>query len=193
MTVAGLVEFLDGLQLLEEEDDGDGHSALADHPLPPSAPCSWYDLLVAADVCVYLGDLGPFLRATARVARAAAAAHASRLVAANAGEAGAGPPNGWAPPPTLAFSVEAADDETEAETETEDESKKRSDHDDDACGSPGFMLTATGRFVHSERHVRERAAAHGWAVTRLQRAVLRRNAGKDVHGLLVVCNLACVL
>lgn len=97
-----------------------------------SARVAHWDLLVAADVFVYLGDLAAVLRAAARALR----------------------PGG-----RLLFSVERADGE-------------------------GFELRAAGRYVHSAGYVRALATAAGLRIDIEQPAVLRRNFGADVHGLL---------
>lgn len=93
-----------------------------------------YDLLLAADVLVYLGDLDP-LFAAARVA----------LV-----------PGGL-----FAFTVERHEGE-------------------------GYVLQASLRYAHARACLRELAARHGFAVRLLEDAVTRRDAGRDVPGLLAV-------
>jgi predicted TPR repeat methyltransferase len=91
-----------------------------------------WDLLVAADVFVYLGDLAAVLRA---------AAHALR-------------PGG-----RLLFSAEESAGER-------------------------FVLRAAGRYAHSAGYIRELAEATGLRIHAEHAAVLRRNFGADVHGLL---------
>ncbi|HEX4233256.1 MAG TPA: tetratricopeptide repeat protein [Caldimonas sp.] len=94
-----------------------------------------HDLLVAADVFIYIGSLGPVFEAAASVLST----------------------NG-----VFAFSAEAADD------------------------SGDVILLPSLRYAHSERHLRELAARHGFVVASLVRATLRREQQRDVEGLYVV-------
>jgi predicted TPR repeat methyltransferase len=91
-----------------------------------------WDLLIAADVFVYLGDLAAVLRAAARSLR----------------------PGG-----RLLFSVEAFEE-------------------------AHYGLRAAGRYAHSAGYVRDLAEAAGLRVDSERAAVLRRNFGADVQGLL---------
>jgi predicted TPR repeat methyltransferase len=97
-----------------------------------------FDLVVAADVLVYFGDLAPVLGA----ARAA-----------------------LAPGGLFAFTGEAHD-------------------------GTGWALTAAGRYAHGEDHVRGSAASAGLRPLRLERAVIRRESGHPVDGLVVVLRTA---
>lgn len=91
-----------------------------------------WDLLIAADVFVYLGDLTAVLQAAAAALR----------------------PGG-----VLLFSVERAD-------------------------GGHFMLGSAGRYAHTADYIRERAASAGLRLVAERAAVLRRNFGADVPGLL---------
>lgn len=91
-----------------------------------------WDLLVAADVFVYLGDLRAVLQAAARALR----------------------PGG-----RLLCSVETSD-------------------------AARFALRAAGRYAHNAAYVHEQAAGAGLRLEAERPAVLRRNFGADVHGLL---------
>jgi predicted TPR repeat methyltransferase len=51
---------------------------------------------------------------------------------------------------------------------------------------PDFQLQPTGRFAHSERHVRTAAVASGWRVLILRSCVIRMNAGHPIVGSLAV-------
>ncbi len=103
-----------------------------------------FDLLIAADVLVYIGDLQELFAAAAR---------------------SMAPVTGSPPAPRyFAFSVEAPPPGSMAP----------------------FSLTGTGRTCHSAGYVTALAASNGFAVRAVQREVLRRNAGEDVVGSLVV-------
>lgn len=95
-----------------------------------------YDLIVAADVLIYLGDLAPVL---------AAARHALKAAAG-----------------TVAFTLETAED----------------------C--PSYVLGAKGRYAHGPDYIRHQADMAGFAVSRLEPATIRQEAGQDVPSLLVV-------
>lgn len=97
------------------------------------APEARADLVGAADVLIYLGDLSEVFPSAARLAK----------------------PGGL-----FAFSVE---DGGEAE---------------------GPVLRPSLRYAHPEGFVRERAAQNGFDILSMQRAVIRLDAGKPVHGLL---------
>lgn len=99
-------------------------------------PC---DLVVAADVFVYLGDLAPVL----------AAAHARTRA------------GGW-----LAFTVQAL-----PETEAPD---------------AGYRLGPDLRYAHAPAYLRQVATDAGWRMCLLEPAVTRKDAGREVPGLVVV-------
>jgi predicted TPR repeat methyltransferase len=97
-----------------------------------------YDLVIAADVLIYLGDLAPVAQAVRRALRVGG---------------------------LFAFTVERGDGE-------------------------GYDLRPTGRFAHAEPYLRRIAADHGFAVTLLEPAVTRREAGAPVPGLLCLLSLS---
>jgi len=95
-----------------------------------------HDLVVAADVFIYIGALAPVFAGVARV---------------------------LAPGGAFAFTAEALAD-----------------------GSRDVALLPSLRYAHSERHLRELASAHGFALASLLRAPLRREQGRDVEGLYLI-------
>jgi predicted TPR repeat methyltransferase len=94
-----------------------------------------WDLVLAADVLVYIGDLAPLFDAVARVLQ----------------------PGG-----RFAFSVESLAAESPA----------------------GYAITASNRFAHAPAYVRACAAAAGLTLVEQRDAVLRREHGAEVGGLL---------
>jgi predicted TPR repeat methyltransferase len=106
-----------------------------------------WDLVLAADVLVYFGELAPLFTRVARALR----------------------PGGW-----FAFSVETL--------------APGSDHaePDHACG---YAITASNRFAHAPAYVRASAAAAGFTLVEMQDAVLRKEHGADVHGMLFLLTL----
>ncbi|MEO3433957.1 tetratricopeptide repeat protein [Inquilinus sp. CAU 1745] len=59
-------------------------------------------------------------------------------------------------------------------------SVERLDEDD------GFRLGPSGRYLHSRRHIEEALAATGLTAIKIEELTLRREAGKDVAGYLVI-------
>jgi predicted TPR repeat methyltransferase len=94
-----------------------------------------WDLVLAADVLVYVGDLAPLFEQVARVLRTGG---------------------------LFAFSVEALA----------------------ADGGPGYAITVSNRFAHAPAYVRACAQAAGLSLIEQREAVLRREHGADVGGLL---------
>jgi predicted TPR repeat methyltransferase len=94
-----------------------------------------WDLVLAADVLVYVGDLAPLFGQVARVLRTGG---------------------------LFAFSVEALA----------------------ADGGPGYAITVSNRFAHAPAYVRACAQAAGLSLIEQREAVLRREHGADVGGLL---------
>jgi predicted TPR repeat methyltransferase len=101
-----------------------------------------WELVLAADVLVYFGELAPLFGGVARALRA----------------------GGW-----FAFSVEslAPDQDTGA----------------------GYAITASNRFAHAPGYVRACAAAAGFNVVQTVDAVLRKEHGLDVDGMLFLLRL----
>jgi predicted TPR repeat methyltransferase len=106
-----------------------------------------WDLVLAADVLVYFGELAPLFTRVARALR----------------------PGGW-----FAFSVETL--------------APGLDHTgpDHACG---YAIAASNRFAHAPAYVRASAAAAGFTLVEIQDAVLRKEHGADVHGMLFLLML----
>jgi predicted TPR repeat methyltransferase len=101
-----------------------------------------WDLVLAADVLVYFGELAPLFTRVARALR----------------------PGGW-----FAFSVETLAPGSEHAAP------------DQACG---YAIAASNRFAHAPAYVRASAAAAGFTLVEMQDAVLRKEHGADVHGML---------
>ena len=59
------------------------------------------------------------------------------------------------------------------------------DDDDDATTRP-FVLHECARFAHQERYIRQLAVDHDFQVLTIEKAPIRKNAGKDVLGMLVL-------
>jgi predicted TPR repeat methyltransferase len=55
------------------------------------------------------------------------------------------------------------------------------------AGEGEFGLTDSGRYVHSEAHVRNAAADAGLTVVSLEREIIRYEYGDPVEGLVAVC------
>jgi predicted TPR repeat methyltransferase len=108
-----------------------------------SQPAAAWDLVLAADVLVYFGELAPLFTRVAQAMRA----------------------GGW-----FAFSVETLASETDQ-------------------GS-GYAITASNRFVHAPGYVRACAAAAGFTLVDMQDAVLRKEHGLEVHGMLFLLRRA---
>ena len=121
-----------------------------------------YDLLLSADVLVYLGALEPLFAAVAHCLRRAASTTA---VAAAAG-VGALPP-----PSAFIFSTEAL---LGAEGEAPEAT---------------FELTPTGRCRHSAAYIRRLAGAYGFAVHAHARETIRMDKGHPVTGDLWIIGL----
>lgn len=130
-----------------------------------------FDLLVAADVFVYIGELLPVLQP-------AAAAAADRAL--------------------FAFSTEMLP--TTSGTPNSSSSSSSGDRDglDQAVAAAqatagvsaaeaGYMLQATGRYAHSAGYLRQAAAASGWQLVLIKESVtIRYNAGQPILGNLCV-------
>lgn len=115
-----------------------------------------YDLLLAADVFVYIGDLAPVLQA-------AASSAAPRALLAMSTET---------EPPPGSHSLEVATSARGPE--------------DAARLTSGFRLTRTGRYTHTRAYLERVLRETGWEAVLIQDQVIRENAGLPVHGLLCV-------
>ena len=125
------------------------------------------DFVVAADVLVYLGDLGAFFSAAS-----------AALEGASGGAARVDAEGRVRPAPIALVSTEALapcvlNDEEEA-----------------ALAPQGWLLTHTGRCAHARIHVRNAAGRAGLCVERVERVQLRKNAGEPVMGDLWVLRVA---
>jgi predicted TPR repeat methyltransferase len=94
-----------------------------------------WNLVLAADVLVYIGELAPLFERVAAALR----------------------PGGW-----FAFSVEALATD----------------------GPPGYAITVSNRYTHAPAYVRAGAAAAGFELIETREAVLRKEHGADVDGVL---------
>ena len=114
-----------------------------------------YDLIISADVLVYIGRLEALFDCVARCLRGAAEGAAAA--------AEPPPPPPPPPPPAFMFSTEAQLGEG---------------------GGPGatFELTATGRCRHAASYIRRLAAERGLTVHAHAREAIRENAGLPVMG-----------
>ncbi len=97
-----------------------------------------FDLVVAADVVIYIGDLTPVFSGVRRALRAGG---------------------------RFAFSVEAGEQRD-------------------------WELAETRRYRHSRPYLERLAAEHGFEIDAIEDAVLRREAGSDVNGHLVLLRVA---
>lgn len=114
-------------------------------------PSCGYDLLVAADVLVYIGDLQPLMQAAAAAAQ---------------------------PGAVLCFSTEQLQEDADGPVGSSA-----------AAEQQGYAVQLTGRYVHSQRYLREVAAATGWQVVAMSTATLRKNGKQPVIGNLCVMKL----
>ena len=56
-------------------------------------------------------------------------------------------------------------------------------------GSSGFLLQSCARFAHKQSYIQNLAEQFGYVVRSMKKDVIRKNAGKDVNGLLTVLSL----
>jgi predicted TPR repeat methyltransferase len=117
------------------------------------------DLLLCADVLVYITDLEPLLRA----------AHACM----------ASPPNSVHCEASSGRAAEATRPLFVCSTEA----------DLEPAGSHGFRLLLTGRCCHSREYVLRQAAAAGFRLLKDERRPIRKNGGTDIIGDLFVFTL----
>lgn len=59
----------------------------------------------------------------------------------------------------------------------------------DTDGTPGFALTESGRYAHSEDYLRETLTSAGFTVEAMDRADLRKEGGRPVAGVVVLAGL----
>jgi len=113
-----------------------------------------YDLVLAADVLVYLGNLAPVFACVRSVA---------------------------APGALFAFSTEA-DLLAEAADGTTASAAPEAAAGEGGRAQASFRLTGTGRCVHARSYVLALASETGFTVASVTRTAIRRNAGADVFG-----------
>ena len=173
---------------------------------------SGYDLLVAADVLVYIGDLEPLLRAAAGVSRDGTLFACSTECTSDVPDGGDGAVatpgadtlrNGSATDSTGAVSQPCAgrtggSGDAEADTHSAGPGQAApgdSGPDDgttgaaaggDSAGALGYRCSITGRFRHDTEYVKQVATAQGWRLLKHEQARIRCNAGKPVMGDLFV-------
>lgn len=125
------------------------------------------DLLIAADVLVYVGDLRRLMTAAAAVLRLAAAGSSDGTADADSS----------LPLPLFAFSTETLEASAAATTGS-------------AASAASFRLLPSGRCAHAREYVVRLAAEAGLAVLTTEHRRIRCNAGTDVFGDLYVCSIA---
>ena len=108
-----------------------------------TARSTFFDLILASDVFIYVGDLSETFFLTAAALRSDG---------------------------LFAFSVEAAEAHPNGENLIDD-----------------FLLTSTRRYVHTLTYIRRLMAQFGFSELYVQLATLRKQAGVDVQGWIVVC------
>lgn len=119
-----------------------------------------YDLVLCADVVVYIGDLEPLMRGVVHTLREATAAGAARATSTTTAAA-------TTPPPIFVFSTEALLGEGGKEVDG---------------GKSTFRLTPTGRCQHDTNYIKRLAGACGLKVVAHRRENIRENAGVPVVG-----------
>ncbi|EFJ41883.1 hypothetical protein VOLCADRAFT_98115 [Volvox carteri f. nagariensis] len=158
LAVAELVAFLDA-----EAVSLSSSTTIANSAVP-------YDLLVAADVFVYIGDLAP-------VMRAAAAAAAPGAVLAFSTEALELSPKGKVHRGLEAAAAAAA----AAAAEAQNPAAAASSPAAGGGGScPGMKLQVTGRYAHSREYLERTGGGYGWEFVSVSQSVIRYNAVFDV-------------
>ena len=124
-----------------------------------------YDLILCADVLVYIGPLEPLFAGVAQSLRGAAGARAAALEGEASGASAALP----LPPPVFVCSTEALLGQ-------------------EAPGAT-YELSATGRCRHSAAYIRRLAGENGMVVHAHAREAIRENAGLPVLGDLWVLSM----
>ncbi|KAG2430823.1 hypothetical protein HXX76_009798 [Chlamydomonas incerta] len=135
-----------------------------------------YDLLVAADVFVYIGNLGPVLRA-------AAAAASKGAVLAYSTEALELAPVGKANRSSLPASAATAG---EPEVKGKPEAKEAPGGGKPGGAQQGLRLQVTGRYAHTEEYLRRTGGEAGWRLVSISQSIIRFNGGEPIWGHLCV-------
>lgn len=162
-----------------------------------------YDLVVAADVLVYIGDLAPLFTAVTAMMRRSDAANggtttsalpavsatapmeASRGAAATDAVSDDGD-RATAVPALLVLSTEADLDEAAPSPADATVATDAAAAAAAAAAASGYRVSHTGRCVHAYAYVTRLAAEHGFELAAHARQAIRRNAGVDVIGDLYV-------
>ncbi|KAG2445085.1 hypothetical protein HYH02_008952 [Chlamydomonas schloesseri] len=129
-----------------------------------------YDLLVAADVFVYIGNLAPVLRA-------AAAAASQGAVLAFSTEALELAPCGKTNRSTLVAAGEA---------EAGKEAAGLSEAKEGQGEKQGLRLQVTGRYAHTKEYLRRVGGEAGWRLVSISQSIIRFNGGEPIWGHLCV-------
>lgn len=177
-------------------------------------PDGFFDLLLAADVLNYMGDLAPMFEQVSRVLSRRDLEDAVAEPADDA-EMHSSPAAAAYGPSVFVFSVEqltvpsedhdhsAGNDGSSentwgiahsAATDTSDGptssvSAASSTSSASAAGA-GFKLSSDGRCQHSSQYIHEVARTHGMVVFKEEVVILRKNAGVDVHGVIFIVGKA---
>lgn len=128
-----------------------------------------YDLVLSADVFVYIGDLSGIFRGVARIMRRDACSSSSSSTATAARS-------------LFIFSTEADGPATPAGTAA----STAACADAAALTSLGARLTSTGRCSHNRTYIRALASKYGFQELAVVRQPIRKNAGVDVVGDLYI-------
>jgi len=183
-------------------DVGDVEAWLADR----TAAGAWFDLIVAADVFVYIGDLSRIVHQAAEALRRAslsastsapsASDTAATTEAVETAAATSARSASSSLRPLFAFSTEAASPgdshtavATTAGTPAVPSSGAVHGDGDGAADEEGYRLSGTGRCVHHRWYILRLAARCGLVPVKVERTVIRQNAGVDVVGDLYVLGL----
>ncbi|GFR44531.1 hypothetical protein Agub_g5801, partial [Astrephomene gubernaculifera] len=134
-----------------------------------------YDLFVAADVFVYIGDLQPVMRAAAAVAAPGAilAFSTEALERAPSGKANRG-----LTPSAAAAATETGSDGAAAAAAAVAASEGDASSSSSSSATAGLRLQVTGRYAHSEEYLRRTGAGCGWELVSVSQSVIRYNGGE---------------
>ena len=132
-----------------------------------------FDLILAADVFVYIGQLdGVFASAKSAFERM----KMKMMMMSNEQEVSDSVSS--LSTPLFAFSTESYENHFAFSSSSSATTTSLS--------SEPFALTSTGRCVHSRKYIRDLASLHGFTELAVEQTVIRKNAGKDVVGDLYV-------
>lgn len=155
-----------------------------------------YDLFVAADVFVYIGNLQPVMEAAGRVA----APGALLAFSCEALEKSAA----WGPSSSGSGASRRASGSGQTGEGSGGEGSQAGGCGDGegssgggsgrgggtggsgGVGCPGLRLLVTGRYAHSEAYLRDTGRAVGWGTVGVSQSVIRHNGGDPIWGHLVV-------